>query len=37
MANETELFYLVLLALLTLVIHLILSGIHRRDDKHSHP
>ena len=37
MASETELFYLVLLTLLTLVIHLILSGKHRRDDKHSHP
>jgi hypothetical protein len=37
MANETELFYLVLLALLTLIIHLILSGKHRRDDKHAHP
>jgi hypothetical protein len=35
MASETELFYLVLLTLLTLVIHLILSMKHRRDDKHS--
>jgi hypothetical protein len=36
MASETELFYLVLLTLLTLIIHLILSTKHRRDDKHSH-
>jgi hypothetical protein len=36
MANETELFYLVLLTLLTLVIHLILSTKHRRHDKDSH-
>ncbi len=35
MANETELFYLVLLTLLTLVIHLILSTKHRRHDKDS--
>ena len=37
MANETELFYLVLLTLLTLIIHAILGMKHRRDDKHSHP
>jgi hypothetical protein len=37
MASETELFYLVLLTLLTLIIHLILSTKHRWDDKHSHP
>jgi len=37
MASETEIFYFVLFTLLTLVIHLILSGKHRRDDKHSHP
>ena len=37
MPNETELFYLALLALLTLIIHLILLVKHRRDDKHSHP
>ncbi|HUF40443.1 MAG TPA: hypothetical protein VMR20_00705 [Verrucomicrobiae bacterium] len=37
MANESELFYLVLLTLLTLVIHLILSMKHRRQDRHSHP
>jgi len=36
MANETELFYLVLLTLLTLVIHLILSMKNRRDDRHAH-
>lgn len=36
MANETELFYLVLLTLLTLVIHLILSMKHRRHDRDSH-
>ena len=36
MANETELLYLVLLTLMTLIIHLILSMKHRRDDKHSH-
>jgi hypothetical protein len=36
MSSETELFYLVLLTLLTLIIHLILSTKHRRDDKHSH-
>ena len=37
MTSETELFYLVLLTLLTVIIHLILSAKHRRDDKHSHP
>jgi len=37
MASETELFYLVLLTLLTLIIYFILSGKHRRDDKYSHP
>jgi hypothetical protein len=37
MTNESELFYLVLLTLLTLIIHLILSTKHRRDDRHSHP
>ena len=31
MANEAELFYLVLLTLLTLVIHVILSTKNRRD------
>lgn len=31
--NETELFYLVLLTLLTMVIHAILSMKHRREDK----
>jgi hypothetical protein len=36
MANETELFYLVLLTLLTLIVHAILAMKHRRDDKHSH-
>jgi hypothetical protein len=36
MANETELFFLVLLTLLTLVIHLILSMRNRRHDRHSH-
>jgi hypothetical protein len=36
MASEIELFYLVLLTLLTVIIHLILSMKHRRDDKHSH-
>jgi hypothetical protein len=36
MASETELFYLVLLTLLTLIIHLILAKKHRRDDRHSH-
>ena len=36
MASETELFYLVLLTLLTLIIHLILSTKHRRDERHSH-
>jgi hypothetical protein len=36
MTNETELVYLVLLTLLTVIIHLILSMKHRRDDKHSH-
>jgi hypothetical protein len=35
MASETELFYLVLLALLTLIIHLILAKKHRREDRHS--
>ena len=34
MASETELFYLVLLVLLTLIIHLILSrGDHHRDGR----
>ena len=37
MASETELLYLVLLTLLTLIIHAILAAKHRRDDKHSHP
>jgi hypothetical protein len=37
MANETDLLYLVLLTLLTLIIHLVLSSKHRRDDRHSHP
>ena len=36
MANETELFYLVLLTLLTLIVHLILSTKNRRHDRHSH-
>jgi hypothetical protein len=36
MANETELIYLVLLALLTLVIHGILSVKNRRHDRHAH-
>jgi hypothetical protein len=36
MTNESELFYLVLLILLTLVIHLILSAKHRRNDRHAH-
>jgi hypothetical protein len=34
MTNETELFYLVLLTLLTVVIHSILAAKHRWDDKH---
>jgi len=36
MANETELFYLVLLAVLTLIIHLILTakGPHRGGKSH---
>jgi hypothetical protein len=33
MASETELFYLVLLTLLTMIFHAILSAKHRRDDK----
>jgi hypothetical protein len=33
MASETEFFYLVLLTLLTLIIHLILSIKHRRHDR----
>ncbi len=37
MASETELFYLVLLTLLTVIVHLVLAGKHRRDDKHAHP
>jgi hypothetical protein len=37
MANETDLLYLVLLTLLTLIIHLLLSSKHRRDERHSHP
>jgi len=37
MANESELYYLVLLTLLTLVIHVILSTKNRRDNRHSHP
>lgn len=37
MANETDLLYLVLLTLLTLIIHLLLSSKHRRDNRHSHP
>ena len=36
MVNETELFYLVLLTLMTVVIHLILSTKHRRHDRDSH-
>jgi hypothetical protein len=36
MANEAELIYLVLLALLTLVIHGILSAKDRRHNRHSH-
>lgn len=36
MASETEFFYLVLLTLLTLIMHLILSRKHRRDDNHPH-
>lgn len=36
MATETDLFYLVLLTLLLLIINLMLSLKHRRDDKHSH-
>ncbi len=36
MASEAELFYLVLLTLLTLLVHLILSTKHRRHDKDSH-
>lgn len=35
MASETDLLYLVLLALLTLVIHLILSTKSRRHDRRS--
>jgi hypothetical protein len=35
MVNETELFYLVLLTLLTLVIHLILSMKNRRHEDRS--
>ena len=34
MAAETELFYLVLLVVLTLIIHLVLSASWHRDDKH---
>ena len=34
MAAETELFYLVLLVVLTLIIHLALSTSWRRDGKH---
>ena len=34
MASETEFFYLVLLTLLTLIIHLILSIKGRRQDRH---
>ncbi len=37
MTSESELFYLVLLTLLTLIIHLILSTKNRRGDRHSHP
>jgi hypothetical protein len=36
MTNESELFYLVLLTLLTLIIHLILAKKQRREDRHSH-
>lgn len=36
MANETELFYLVSLTLLTLIVHLILSTKNRRHDRDSH-
>jgi hypothetical protein len=36
MVTETELFYLVLLTLMTLIINLMLSLKYRRDDKHSH-
>jgi hypothetical protein len=35
MANENELFYLVLLALLTLIVHLILSAKNHRPNGHS--
>jgi hypothetical protein len=37
MANETDLFYLVLLALFTVILHLILSVKHRHSDRHYHP
>lgn len=33
MANENELFYLVLLILLTMIFHVILSAKHRQDGK----
>jgi hypothetical protein len=36
MINETELFYLVMLILLTLIIHLVLSTIGQRRDGKSH-
>jgi hypothetical protein len=35
MTSEAELFYLVLLTLMVLIIHLILSTKHRRNDRHS--
>ena len=35
MTSEAELFYLVLLTLMMLIIHLILSTKHRRNDRHS--
>jgi hypothetical protein len=36
MVNETELFYLVILSLLTLIIHLILNTTGPRRDQKSH-
>jgi hypothetical protein len=36
MVNETELFYLALLTLLTLVVHLLLARHSRQRDRHSH-
>ena len=37
MANETDLFYLVLLTLFTVILNLILSVKHRHSDRHYHP